>query len=321
MSTIDFSFKSFKAYFCIVAAVCCIQCSLFQTPESKKDPQYTNKEFQNNPNPKVIREINFKVLLGERVKDWCKRLESQKILKCEAVQTIAGLESFSKFSFIGPKKYSLSRFEGLFPVGDFTIYLDKSPQKQLVFLSQTDTYKLLYSLLEKKEQRLQAIISQKKNNDGTLKLSLRQKIILASIVEKEAVSNQDYELVASVFYNRLKKGIRLASCPTLEYALGYHRPFLLYSDLKLKSPYNVYKNFGLPPTPISFFSEDSFGATSEPKMSQYYFFVYDWTKKELFFAKDYDVHKQNAIKARNNYVKKYGKNSLYQIQAGKFYEH
>jgi UPF0755 protein len=70
-------------------------------------------------------------------------------------------------------------------------------------------------------------------------------------VEKESVKKENFEEVASVFFNRMRTGQTLGSCPTVEYALGYHRPFLLESDVRIQSPYNVYRNKGLPPTPIA----------------------------------------------------------------------
>ena len=79
------------------------------------------------------------------------------------------------------------------------------------------------------------------------------KLILASIVEKESNYPEERQLVAGVIYNRLRAGMKLASCPTVNYILeqrGIKKKVLSFEDTKIPSPYNTYINYGLPPTPI-----------------------------------------------------------------------
>ena len=88
-------------------------------------------------------------------------------------------------------------------------------------------------------------------------LSLEQAVILASMVEKEAILSKEGPIIASVFYNRLAAGMKLESDPTVQYAIGYiqrsetwwKNPLSL-SDLQIDSGYNTYQNSGLPPAPI-----------------------------------------------------------------------
>lgn len=77
-------------------------------------------------------------------------------------------------------------------------------------------------------------------------------LILASIVQKEDFPGHEYGLVASVFLNRLKTGMRLDSCASVEFTLGYNRPFLLRSDIAVQSPYDTYRIKGLPPLRSAF---------------------------------------------------------------------
>jgi UPF0755 protein len=81
-------------------------------------------------------------------------------------------------------------------------------------------------------------------------LTLHQLVTLASIVEAEAGMPSERPRIAAVFYNRLKRGMMLQSDPTVTYALGMYKSRVFYSDLNVKSPYNTYRNRGLPPGPI-----------------------------------------------------------------------
>ncbi len=101
-----------------------------------------------------------------------------------------------------------------------------------------------------------------------------QGVILASIVEREAASDPERDLVAGVFINRLRRGMRLESCATVQYALGEVREQLLFSDLEIESPYNTYRNNGLPPGPICSPGTASLLAVTSPDTTDgYLFFV------------------------------------------------
>ncbi len=113
-------------------------------------------------------------------------------------------------------------------------------------------------------------------------LSQYEGCILASIVEKEAAIAHERAIIASVFYNRLKKGIRLESCATVLYALGGHKSRLLYEDLKTVSPFNTYLNQGLPPTPIANFGASAMSAVAKPAETDYLYFVSDGNRGHKF---------------------------------------
>lgn len=98
-------------------------------------------------------------------------------------------------------------------------------------------------------------------------------VIVASIVEKEAYLEEERPVIASVFLNRLRTGMKLESCATVEYALPEHKERLTYGDLRVNSPYNTYQIIGLPPGPICSPGKASLEAVAHPKNTKYLFFV------------------------------------------------
>ncbi len=110
-------------------------------------------------------------------------------------------------------------------------------------------------------------------------LSVYQAVILASIVERESIHDEEMTLIASVFLNRLNIGMTLGSDPTVQYALGFDsvqntwwKNPLSLADLKVDSPYNTYIYADLPPAPISNPSLDALQAVAFPEVSTYYYF-------------------------------------------------
>jgi UPF0755 protein len=110
-------------------------------------------------------------------------------------------------------------------------------------------------------------------------LSVHEAVTLASIVEKEAVVDEEKPMIASVFYNRLAQGMRLETDPTVQYALGFDaeskswwKSPLASVDLAINSSYNTYIVFGLPPTPICNPGLDSLFAVAFPAETPYFFF-------------------------------------------------
>ena len=102
--------------------------------------------------------------------------------------------------------------------------------------------------------------------------SLHDIVTLASIVEREAIKNEERPRIASVFYNRLRRRMLLQSCATVQFVIG--RPGkLYYVDLEVESPYNTYIHAGLPPGPIASPGLASLNAALTPEDTAYLFFV------------------------------------------------
>ncbi len=106
-----------------------------------------------------------------------------------------------------------------------------------------------------------------------LKINRNDLVTMASIVEREARVPEERPVIAAVYYNRLRKGMRLQADPTVQFALGHHVGRVLYKDLEIKSPYNTYMNKGLPPGPIASPGVARLHAAAHPANVPYLYFV------------------------------------------------
>jgi UPF0755 protein len=112
-------------------------------------------------------------------------------------------------------------------------------------------------------------------------------VILASLIEREAILDDERPLVAAVIYNRLNAGMRLQIDATVQYALPQWKDVLTYEDLETPSPYNTYLHFGLPPAPICSPGKSSMVAALNPAEVDYIYYVAIGDGSH-FFTSDYD---------------------------------
>lgn len=120
-------------------------------------------------------------------------------------------------------------------------------------------------------------------------------ITIASLIENETRVDEERPLVSSVVYNRLKKEMKLQIDATVIYALGEHVDTVLNTHLEVDSPYNTYKNDGLPLGPISSPGLESISAAVTPKDTDYLFYVLEKDKMHHYFT-DNDVEFMNKLK-------------------------
>ncbi|MFN3604598.1 MAG: endolytic transglycosylase MltG [Leptonema sp. (in: bacteria)] len=118
---------------------------------------------------------------------------------------------------------------------------------------------------------------------------LYEKVIIASIIEREAIHKDELPLMASVYYNRIQKKIKLQADPTIQYILKNPKKKLTLKDLEINSPYNTYKYKGLPPTPISNPGIHALKASFFPEKTDYYYFVL-MPDGRHYFSKTYQEH-------------------------------
>ncbi|MEY8747153.1 endolytic transglycosylase MltG [Paenibacillus tundrae] len=162
----------------------------------------------------------------------------------------------------------------------------------------SSTHDVMQRMLEEFQTKVNSISDLEKELQEK-KLSLHELLTIASLVEREVVVDAERPLVAGVIYNRIHQDMKLEIDATVQYLLDKPKARLLFKDLKVESPYNMYLNKGLPPGPIASPSLPSIQAALQPEASEYLFYV---TKKdgssEHLFAKTYKEHQQNIAKSK-----------------------
>lgn len=126
-----------------------------------------------------------------------------------------------------------------------------------------------------KEAFEREIVSAYEHADPKPSLTLEEALILASIVEREAVLPQERPIIAALYLNRLRKRMPLQADPTVQYALGRWKKRMNREDLKVRSPYNTYLHQGLPPGPICSPGLGSFQAVLKPVHTQALYMMAD----------------------------------------------
>lgn len=184
------------------------------------------------------------------------------------------------------------------------VQYDLTPENSLyVFLP--DTYEVYWDIKLDKLLKMMIREYDKFWSDSTrveglkrVKLSRMEVITLASIVEKECYLTKEMPVVAGVYINRLNKKMLLQADPTVKYAVGDKTlRRILYSHLKIDSPYNTYKYLGLPPTPISSPAKVAIDAVLNYQEHDYlYFCASELLDRTHRFATSLPEHNKNAKK-------------------------
>lgn len=185
--------------------------------------------------------------------------------------------------------------------GTFTFpYLDQVKDGNLEGFLFPDTYfisnpteeKIIQQMLDQFSDQISKHLQEKLPKQS---LSLREVIILASIVEREAQKDEERPVIASVFLNRLHDGWKLEACSTVEYVVLKEAYVLSLDELQVDSPYNTYKYAGLPIGPISNPGLQSILAVLEPAKTKYFFFAAKGDGTHAF-AVTLEEHNRNVAK-------------------------
>lgn len=163
------------------------------------------------------------------------------------------------------------------------------------FLEQATATRVLQRLSNEMETRMARVDWSELEARG---LTPYDGIIIASLIEKEAKLAEDRPLISSVIENRIEENMRLQIDATVIYALGENPGRVLDVHLETDSPWNTYRNNGLPPTPIGAVRDDSLEAAAQPGESDYLFYVVVDENGGHGFSETIEEHQQKIDKAR-----------------------
>lgn len=130
---------------------------------------------------------------------------------------------------------------------------------------------------------------------GAMNKNWSNEIIMASIIEEEAVTDVDRKLVSGILWNRIKRGMRLQVDASFAYIMNKASSEVTVDDLNNDSPYNTYRHDGLPPKPISNPGLASIDAALHPTQSEYLYYLSD-EDGGMHYAKTFEEHKLNKAK-------------------------
>jgi UPF0755 protein len=164
------------------------------------------------------------------------------------------------------------------------------------FYYQENPRKIISTMVTHFYESLPDSFNSKARNLG---LTSNQAVTLASMIEREARLDSERPIIAAVYLNRLKKGMRLECDPTVIYALGGLGRPLLRDDLDFDSPYNTYRNYGLPPGPIANPGVKSLEAAVNPSSAGYLYFVANGDGGHIF-SYTLDDHNNARIRVKRH---------------------
>ena len=230
--------------------------------------------------------------------------DTEEFLKlCSDTETFSAYYVVNELTSLVPEDQLSQRryaLEGYLSPDTYNIYLNESAENIIKrLLNQSE--KVIWDIYDQREQKKSMLLDPNDPDATTddvdlpgVDLNQDELYILASIIEKEAKPD-DFAKVSSVFHNRLAEGMRLESCATVQYVLGTTRLALTDSDTSVDSPYNTYKNSGLPIGPICNPSRAALQAAAFPdeeylNEGYLYFCSKDPTSGELQFSKTYEEH-------------------------------
>ncbi len=225
----------------------------------------------------------LKVLIpeGYEIKDIARVLEEKGLIDRDIFYDEIENGEFG-FSFIDKIERKENRLEGyLFPA----IYEIQKGESE-------------HSIINKMLEKFNSVVIPLYENAET-EFSLDEIVTLASIIEREAANNSERPIVSSVFYNRMKKDMTLSSCATVQYILKERKKVLSIADTKIKSPYNTYREKGLPPGPIAMPGEESIKAALKPADTNYLYFAAKTDGSGNVFSKTDTEHLETVKKLQN----------------------
>lgn len=220
----------------------------------------------NQSTPEIInqlvagKETYHKVTIpeGYNIKQIADLLNNEEIISKETFYNEINSGTFD-YDFLTDYPDVQNKLEGyLFPD---TYYFNKG----------TSAHGMIDMMLHRFAEKMQTLnYQQRVQKEG---FTLHQAVTIASMVEREARSAKERPIIAGVIQNRLRRNMPLQVDATIQFALGRQEPKVYYKDLEIDSPYNTYRNTGLPPGPIASPGEESLLAVVSPIKTDYLYYV------------------------------------------------
>jgi peptidoglycan lytic transglycosylase G len=245
-------------------------------------PAQTGREIAQALKSTTLTDVPFSVLPGWRLEEIAASLPTSG-LEFTAEAFLAAASAPTNPPDYLPAGVSA---EGFLASGAYTLPRSITPEQLVFFLLQQSSARLTPEL---------------RGSFSVRGLTVYQAVTLASIIQREAMVEEEMPMIASVFFNRLAIGMPLQTDPTVQYALGFNAAQstwwtnpLSAQDLQVDSPYNTYIHAGLPPGPISNPGLAALQAVASPAQSKYYYFQARCDKSGLHnFSETLEQHRQN----------------------------
>lgn len=210
--------------------------------------------------------VNFTVPEGYTIEDIGEKLEDEGI--CSKEDFILAVKEYELPNYVkvnSEKKYNLEGY--LFP-DTYLINIGETPKD------------IITKMISRFEEMFKKAMAE--TNITVKDEDIETVITIASMIEKEARLDSERPLISSVIMNRLNDGMMLQIDASVIYALGEHVDIVLYEHLEVDSPYNTYKNYGLPVGPISNPGLESIKASLKPEDTDYLFYVLQDNESHYF---------------------------------------
>ena len=245
-------------------------------------------------------EVEVMIPEGYTCKQIFALLEENGVCTAESLERASMEGDFSDYWFLDgverSDKYCLEGY--LFP-DTYDFYKDDDAERVLDKMLDDFDYRFRDSMQDMIPQLNDRLARMMENNGydadyiESHRLTIREIVIVASLIEKETASNSESPQIASVIYNRLTNAQAypyLDIDATILYALGEHKEELTAEDLKIDSPYNTRNHQGLPPGPIANPGLASLQAALNPDDTNYHYYALDKESKRHHFSETYAEH-------------------------------
>ncbi|MBP6084906.1 endolytic transglycosylase MltG [Candidatus Gracilibacteria bacterium] len=223
-------------------------------------------------------DVKVTLLEGDRLEQYAAKLAANQVMdESAALRCFRGCEVTKYREWLDAK----TGYEGFLFPDTYNFQVGMNPSSALT------------KILDNFQAKVGPLLATK--NTLTNGYSLREKVIVASLLEREGITLEDKKMISGIIYQRLREGMRLDIDASVLYVLGDWRAEITYQALQSDSPYNTRKQAGLPPGPICNPGIDSLSAAFEPIGSRYFYYLTD-SQGRMHYAETLEGHNQNKQK-------------------------